>query len=356
MKRFLRFSLILAGSVLIALGCQKSEKEETVSGFQATPTEFDDSAEQAAPSGSSPAKESPMVASVNDRTISAADVDRATQILLAQYGSQIPPESFAQARTVLRKQALENLVNQRILLSQAERKGIRPEPKRVEDRFNETSGRFSSPAEFQGALDSMGLSQGAFKEEIREDLMIEALLDAELKDVKKVTSEDVSAFYRDHPESFRSPEQVRASHILLAVDAGAAEEERAQKRLALTGLKDEIDKGADFARLAEERSDCPSKARGGDLGYFTRGKMVKPFEDKAFEMKVGEVSGVVETPFGYHLIKVTDHQDPKQATLDDVKVQIEDLLNQEAKGKAVGEYIDRLRESVKIVYAEGQQP
>jgi peptidyl-prolyl cis-trans isomerase C len=355
-KTFVRFSLILAGSALIALGCQKNETGEAGESPPATQTEFEDSAQKAAPSGSSSAKESPMVASVNDKTISAADVDRATEILLAQYGSQIPPESFAQARTVLRKQALENLINQRILLSQAERKGIRPEPKRVEDRFTETSARFSSPAEFQGALDSMGLSQETFKEEIREDLMIEALLDAELKDVKKVSSEDVNSFYREHPESFRSPEQVRASHILMAVDAGATEEERARKRLELTGVKEEIDKGADFARLAEERSDCPSKARGGDLGYFTRGKMVKPFEDKAFAMKVGEVSGVVETPFGYHLIKVTDHQDPKQASLDDVKGQIENMLNQEAKGKAVGEYIGQLRESAKIVYAEGRQP
>ena len=202
----------------------------------------------------------------------------------------------------------------------------------------------------------MGLTKEGFQDEIRQDMMIQALLDGQLKDVKKVSAEDVSAFYRDHPESFRSPEQVRASHILIAVDSGASEEERAQKRLELAKLKGEIEKGTDFAQLASQHSDCPSKARGGDLGYFPRGKMVKPFEDAAFGMKVGEVSDIVETQFGYHLIKVTDHQEPKQATLDDVKDQIENLLNRQAKDEAIGQYIAKLRESAKITYAEGYQP
>jgi peptidyl-prolyl cis-trans isomerase C len=251
---------------------------------------------------------------------------------------------------------VENLINQSLLLEAAVRQGIQPEHKVVEDRYNETVGRFSSPEEFQGALNSMGLSKEAFQQEIKEDLMIEALLDEQTKDLKKVTDEEVSAFYRDHPESFRSQEQVRASHILVAVDEGATDEERAQKRLELAGLKGEIEKGADFGQLAAEHSDCPSKARGGDLGYFERGKMVKPFSDAAFAMKVGDTSEIVETQFGYHLIKVTDHQDPKTATLDEVKGQIENLLNRQAKDKAIGAYVSKLRESAKIEYAEGYAP
>jgi peptidyl-prolyl cis-trans isomerase C len=251
---------------------------------------------------------------------------------------------------------VENLINQSLLLEEASRKGTQPEQKLMDDRYNETVARFSSPEEFQGALNSMGLTKEAFQEEIKEDMMIEALLDEQLKDLKKVSAEEVSAFYRDHPESFRSPEQVRASHILFAVDEGATDEQRAQKRLELAALKGEIEKGADFGQLAGERSDCPSKARGGDLGYFERGKMVKPFSDAAFAMKVGDTSEIVETQFGYHLIKVTDHQEPKTATLDEVKGQIENLLNRQAKDKAVGAYVDKLRESAKIQYAEGYAP
>jgi peptidyl-prolyl cis-trans isomerase C len=297
-----------------------------------------------------------MVVRVNDKVINVSEVDRATDILFAQYQNQIPPERAAQAQTVLRKQAIQNLINQRLLLAEAERQGTQPDEKAVQDRFTETVARFSSPEEFQGTLQSMNLSRESFQEEIRQDMMIEALLDAELKDVKKVDPEDVSAFYRDHPESFRSPEQVRASHILIAVEAGASEEQRAQKKLQLESLKAQIEKGADFGQLAGENSDCPSKARGGDLGYFQRGKMVKPFEDAAFALKVGEMSEIVETQFGYHLVKVTDHQDPKEATLDEVKGQIEMLLKREARNAAIGEYVAKLRESAEITYADGYQP
>lgn len=297
-----------------------------------------------------------MVVSVNDEVITVSDVDRATDILLAQYRNQIPPDRVAEARTTLRKQAVENLINQKLLLGESEKQGIQPEQKAVDARYAEVSGRFSSPEEFQSAMASMGLSKDTFEDEIKQDLKIESLLDGQMKEVKKVTEEDVSGFYRDHPDSFRSGEQVRASHILIRVEATAPEEDRSQKRLELAGLKGQIDKGADFAQVASEHSDCPSKARGGDLGYFERGKMVKPFEDAAFGMKVGDVSEVVETQFGYHLIKVTDHQDPKTAPFDEVKGQIENLLNRQARDQAVGEYLTQLRGSAKITYAEAPTP
>jgi len=354
-KTSIRFVFFL-GVCLTLLGCKKSEEEGAPVALQETQAESKDAMDMGSPSTPQQAKESTMVVRVNDEVISVSDVDRATSILLAQYRDQIPPDRLAEARTALRKQAVENLINQSLLLGEAEKQGIQPEQQAVDARYAEVSGRFSSPEEFQSAMASMGLSKEAFRDEIKQDLKIESLLEGQLKEVKKVTEEDVSAFYRDHPDSFRSGEQVRASHILIRVEATAAEEDRSQKRLELAGLKGQIDEGADFGSLASEHSDCPSKARGGDLGYFERGKMVKPFEDAAFEMKVGDVSDIVETQFGYHLIKVTDHQDPKTAPFEEVKAQIENLMNRQEKDKVVGEYLAQLRGSAEITYAEASQP
>jgi peptidyl-prolyl cis-trans isomerase C len=354
-KTLIRFLFFLSMG-LILLGCNKSEEEEAPVTLPETQTESRDALEMVSPTTSQQAKESTMVVSVNDEVISVSDVDRATNILLAQYRNQIPPDKGAEARTALRKQAVENLINQSLLLGEAEKQGIQPESKAVDARYAEVSGRFSTPEEFQSAMTSMGLSKETFEDEIKQDLKIESLLDGQLKEVKKVTEEDVSAFYRDHPESFQSGEQVRASHILIRVEATAPEEDRSQKRLGLAGLKGEIEKGADFAQMASDHSDCPSKARGGDLGYFERGKMVKPFEDAAFEMKVGDVSEIVETQFGYHLIKVTDHQDPRTAPFEEVKAQVENLLNRRERDKAVNEYLAQLRGSAKIEYAEAPTP
>jgi peptidyl-prolyl cis-trans isomerase C len=356
MKKTSIFFVFFLGMGLTLLGCKKSEEEEAPVTLQETRTESKDAMEMGSPSSPQQAKESTMVVSVNDAVITVSDVDRATNILLAQHRNQIPPDRVAEARTALREQAVENLINQSLLLGEAEKQGIQPEQKVLDARYAEVSGRFSSPEEFQSAMTSMGLSKEAFRDQIKQDLKIESLLDGQLKEVKKVTEEDVSVFYRDHPESFRSGEQVRASHILMRVEATATEEDRSQKRLELAGLKGQIEKGADFGQLASDHSDCPSKARGGDLGYFERGKMVKPFEDAAFEMKVGDVSEIVETQFGYHLIKVTDHQDPKTAPFEEVKAQIENLLNRQARDKVVSEYLAQLRGAAKITYAEAPQP
>ncbi len=356
MKKYLIFCFFLVGLGLIALGCQKSEEGKADGVPRTSHTETESDGQRGLPSAWTTAKEDAMVVRVNDKTIDVSDVERATEILLAHYRGQIPPDRAAQARTMLRQQAVENLINQRLLLGEAEKRGTEPEKKEMDERFDETAARFSSEEEFKGALTSMGLSGEAFKEEIKEDMMIEILLDSELKDVKTASSEEVSAFYRDNPQSFVSPEQVRASHILMAVEQGASEEQRSQKRLDLAEIKGRIEKGADFGEMAAKVSDCPSKARGGDLGYFQRGKMVPAFEEAAFAMKVGEISEIVETQFGYHLIKVTDHQEPKKASLDEVRSQIEDMLNRQSKDKAIGEYVAKLREDAEIRYAEGFQP
>lgn len=103
-------------------------------------------------------------------------------------------------------------------------------------------------------------------------------------------------------------ESVRASHILLMYQGSSRSTATRTKDQALTqinDLKQQLDGGADFASLAQQHSDCPSKAKGGDLGPFGRGQMVKPFEDAAFTMPVGQTSGVIETPFGYHIVKRT---------------------------------------------------
>jgi hypothetical protein len=184
MKKSLIFCCFLVGMGIVAVGCQKSREGEAQSDPQVTQTGFEDVGEKTLPSASAMTKENSMVVSVNDTVIDISDVNRATEILLAQYRNQIPPDRAAQARTVLRKQAAENLINQSLLLEEAGRQGTQPEQKLVDDRFNETVGRFPSPEEFQTALNSMGLTKEAFREEIKEDLMIEVLLDEQLKDVK----------------------------------------------------------------------------------------------------------------------------------------------------------------------------
>ena len=118
-----------------------------------------------------------------------------------------------------------------------------------------------------------------------------------------VSEADARAYFDAHPDEFKMPERVHASHILVKVDPNASDASKAESRKKLEGIKARLDGGEDFAKLAEENSDCPSSAKGGDLGFFTRGQMVAPFEEAAFALNPGDTSDVVETRFGFHLIK-----------------------------------------------------
>ncbi len=149
-----------------------------------------------------------------------------------------------------------------------------------------------------------------------------------------VSAQDIEAVYqREKDTRFVTPEQVRARHILLSLDPNASEEEKTVVQAVASALLEQIRDGADFATLAQEHSDdTPTGAKGGDLGYFGRGTMVKPFEDAAFSLDIGEVSEPVETQLGFHIIQLEDRQPAQIRLLDEVSDEIQrELMAQESQ-------------------------
>jgi peptidyl-prolyl cis-trans isomerase D len=145
-----------------------------------------------------------------------------------------------------------------------------------------------------------------------------------------VTKNDITAYFNGHRSEFDTAEEVKASHILIRVEESATEETKLTAKLKLDNIRADILKGADFAEMATKHSDDPgSKIKGGDLGYFGRGMMVKPFEEAAFSLKKNELSDIVESPFGFHLIKVTGLHASKKAVLANVKADIKKQLQEE---------------------------
>ncbi len=181
-------------------------------------------------------------------------------------------------------------------------------------------------------------------QEIREQLeyMVDDFLSREYlgkivsKDVT-VSDHDIKQFYEANKDKFKVPEEVRARHILVHVSHNATDEERKKAKEKIGELRERLIKGEDFAKLASEYSDDPgTKKRGGDTDYFARGKMVKPFENAAFSLKPGEISDIVETKFGYHIIKVEDRREARTMSLDEAKASISaklrnDIINSKAE-------------------------
>ena len=134
----------------------------------------------------------------------------------------------------------------------------------------------------------------------------------------------------------------------MKVDAKATDTQKAEARKKIKEVQQKVQKGEDFATLAKTYSEGPSGPRGGDLGYFGRGQMVKPFEAAAFSLKPNETSDIVETNFGYHLIKVVDKKPAKKMTYAEVKDRLNDRLKKQKMDSEAVAYIKSLREGAKI--------
>jgi parvulin-like peptidyl-prolyl isomerase len=164
-----------------------------------------------------------------------------------------------------------------------------------------------------------------------------------------VSDADVSAYYRDNPERFHLPETVTARHILIGVSPDAAAAQKAEARRRATELLDQLRGGADFARLAQQHSeDQGSAAAGGLLGAVPRGRMDSAFDAAAFSVKPGELSDIVETPYGFHIIKVEEHQDGRTMPLQEVRGDIRKLLEERGLQEGLAALIQEAKRTAKI--------
>lgn len=300
-------------------------------------------------------QETTMVARVNGVTIAAAEVEDELNNFIAQYRDKVPPETLQKMRPTLQQQALDKLINTELLMQEAGRTNVKPTEKEIEAEVDELKNRFPSPEAFQQRLADIGVTDQNLRDDIIKQLKITSVVETVVENVPSAEDAAIKDYYDSNPDDFLVPEKVRASHILCMIKQDDSQKAKEIKRKKIELLKTQIDNGADFAEIAQEHSECPSGKQGGDLGFFERGKMVKPFEDAAFSLKTGEVSDIVETPFGYHLIKVFDRMPEKTLSFDNASDKIADYLNEQKKNEAINSFIQQLREKAKIDYADSTQ-
>lgn len=174
-------------------------------------------------------------------------------------------------------------------------------------------------------------------EAFRKKIVVAALLDQEVtKKIKEPSNAELKTYYDKNLKEFRQPKKVRARHILLK-DKKQAEE-----------IRQRLLKGEDFATLAKKFSTGPSKSRGGDLGFFTKEQMVKEFSDMAFSLKPKEISPVVKTKFGYHIIRVDEIKEGRQQSFDEVKDSLRNKIRAERKNKYFNSFVSELRKQTKV--------
>lgn len=303
----------------------------------------------AAPAGTqaAPAKSpSDILVKVNGTPITRAELDRATAILIAQNRNKQTLD--AAAKKMLENAALDRLIDLEVAYQTGRKLEIKDLDKLIADKAAQGKARFPTTAEYEAALKTNNITEKEINELIRKDIIIGNLFEKEVVSKIVVSDADVKKFYDENQDKFKQPESFHASHILIGVKPEASPEGKKKAREKAEAIRQKIVGGADFAELAKTESSCPSSKQGGDLGFFSKDEMVPPFENAVRTLKPGEISTVVETQFGYHIIKLIEKKDGGIVKLDEAKESIKNYLKQLKSQKAVNEYVATLKSSAKI--------
>ncbi|WP_277058460.1 peptidylprolyl isomerase [Trichlorobacter lovleyi] len=285
------------------------------------------------------------VARVNGVAIPAADLQKALNAFSkSPSAAQVPPGKEKEVQQFL----LNQMLGGELMYQVAKATPVKDLDKKIDDAVTKLKARFKTNDEYLQGLKEQGLSEKDLRELIRRNVIIENHIEQVIVPKQVVTDAEVKEFYDKNPETFTQPEQVRASHILITLDAKATDADKKKAKEKIEDLLKQVKAGADFAKLAQENSGCPSSKQGGDLGYFGKGQMVKPFEETAFAMKPGDVSGVVETQFGYHIIKLTEKKAAAKIAFDEVKAKIADSLKRKKVTEAINATLEDAKKKAKI--------
>ena len=246
----------------------------------------------------------------------------------------------------LEEKALDQAVGAKLLLDRASELDVPVTGADIDAEVAKVVMQVGGEENFKKALEQQGITEIAFRKELEKGAKVNKLVEQACAGVPDPTEDEVAAFFEAHKAEFVTPPQVLCQHILVKGSDDKALDKIKEIRERIVSGK------SDFAAEAKEHSDCPSGAEGGSLGWFGRGMMVPEFDKVAFEMKKGEVSGVVSTQFGYHIIYKADEKGGGAQTLVDVHDQIKDLLRHEARGRAMDAFVAELKANAKVEYRE----
>jgi peptidyl-prolyl cis-trans isomerase C len=311
-----------------------------------------------APVGSPPAAETPgapkaaldpnaTAAKVNGVPILVKDVtDAMTQFLRSQGA---PPNLPDAQITQVRGMVIDALVGRELLYQKGKADGILPSQSELDAVLADAKKPFPTEEAWNDNLKRQGMNAAAFTEMITRRVTIDKEIKQAVLDKIVISDAEAKKYYDEHPDEMTKPEEVRASHILFRTPKDADDATKAPIRAKAEQTLAKAKAGEDFAKLAKENSEDPGSApNGGDLGFFHHGQMVGPFEDAAFALTVGQLSGVVETPFGFHIIKVTDKHAGGKAPIEEVSGPLKNFLQQKQAREKMQAYLDSLKATAKV--------
>jgi parvulin-like peptidyl-prolyl isomerase len=287
------------------------------------------------------------VAMVNGFIITPQDLNHEVEQLRWEMDIRNQPLTDRQLDE-LRPQLIENLIGRELLYQNAQKNNYKIQSQWVDREVAGLRHRLKNDTTLEQYLDQIHMDMAQLKEHLKKGLIIRRMIRRDVLRNVRVSESEMQAFYQRYPDFFRQEEQVRARHILIKVPSGHSEERQEAALTKIQALQAQLEQGAEFSVLALEYSDCPSKNRGGDVGYFTRNQMVTAFSEAAFNLQPGEISDMVVTRYGFHLIQLIDRKPPSQIAYKNTREKIERTLRRNKEQTKIDAYLAGLKRKADI--------
>jgi len=286
-------------------------------------------------------KSDTLAATVNNVSITKDELNKMVMGYLKSMRADINEiNSQPEKLNNLQKSFLETMISIELFFQEANKQKLVVSKEQVDQVIDMVIKKYGTIDDFKKVEGEEGLE--LLMDTVSRKLLIDKLIDKEIG--QNITEKEIKQYYDENKNDFMQKAQISVSHILIPVAKDASPKEAKEAEAKAKKILKKIKKGEDFAKLASENSSCPSKAKGGVLGFFSRGQMVPEFEEAAFNLKIDEISDIVKTSFGYHIIKKTGEKKEGQKKFEDV----EEFIVQQLKGQKVKVYLEALKKNARI--------
>ncbi|MBI1870997.1 MAG: SurA N-terminal domain-containing protein [Chlamydiae bacterium] len=285
-----------------------------------------------------------VVAEVNGEIVTSQELDQILRPLYAKYKSVYSGEELEKHMTDARRDAIDQLIERKLVLQEAKKQNLQVEDKRIEERLNTIKAKFDSEDEFYYALEKEGMTVDQLRENIKEQLMVRLLSRQEVSKSIVVSPKEISDFYDQNIKKYSDPEMIQVGQILVKkekdVEAAREKIEEAKKHL---------DEGTPFETVAKDSSEGPYAQEGGVMPFFAKGELMKEIEDKAFSMEVGQTGGIIETDLGFHIVTLKARKKTRVKPLSEAWSEIEDELYQKKVEEFHSQWVEKLKKKSHIL-------
>lgn len=283
-----------------------------------------------------------VVAKVGNTTIRNSEVE-------GVIDSYIPPGAFhggmsPDRRSEYRSQAIAFLIEKELFYQEALKRGLRADEDEINNLIEANIKRFSSRKAFEKEVSARGLTDERFRELVAREILIGKIVSDEITRKSTYTDEELRDYYEKNIDKFKRPEAMRVWHILVSVSPNGTEEEKTIRRDRAEEAYKKVNRGDDFLLLAEQYSDDAYRVKGGDLGYIHKGRLDPDLEVAVLRLKEGEISPIVETIYGFHIIKAGDRKPAETVPLEETKNKLRSELEKKRFDETKKNLVSSLKE------------